>query len=66
MLVNRHTSFKYRVPNQKGGCSQCGRTNGKGGLFEYHLKPDNTYGTGDRVIDGMFCSVGCLREFHKS
>lgn len=48
--------FKHFVLNQRGGCSNCGGTNKRGGLFEYHLRPSNdTYGPGDQIMNGGMC-----------
>lgn len=54
--------FKHRKRNQKGGCTVCGKTNGYGDLFEYHVKHaiNDIFGAGDVIIDGLFCSIKCL------
>jgi len=49
---------------RKEGCDTCGKKNAKGGLYLYskrHPKND-TFGAGDVIFDGFYCSIGCLNE----
>jgi len=68
-MLTKFNVFKHEVLNQQGGCSNCGSTNAKGRLFQYHKKPSpprldgSVFGEGDVVYDGLFCRIGCLRTY---
>lgn len=44
-------------------CKWCGNTNGKGSLYQYSVESDS----GRRSdIPYLFCSVGCMRDYHQN
>ena len=51
----------HRLEIVAKGCEWCGNHNGFGGLFRYFIETD---GDKRHEIDGLFCSVGCLRSFN--
>ena len=44
-------------------CDWCGNLNRHDKLFQYYVEPDRiNYQKND--IDGLFCSIGCMRSYH--
>lgn len=44
-------------------CACCGNKRKSGRLFQYSTQSDG-YGARSYNIPGLFCSIGCMREYH--
>ena len=58
----RH-AIRRELIRWQGGCSWCGQ-NWKGRLFAYYVERDDRPGRLER-IKGLFCSIGCMRTYHR-
>jgi len=61
----REEIHRERIYIGHGMCRWCGRvnngTNGRRWLFQYRVESD---GGRSNNIEGLFCSIGCMRDFH--
>jgi hypothetical protein len=60
----------YRTTVEAGDhtCSSCGQTRvskvGNKFLFQYYIERDGLISR-QNVIKGLFCSINCMREYHR-
>ena len=45
-------------------CKYCGGVRKNQTLFQYFVESDQ-YGSRPNKIDGLFCSIGCMRTYHE-
>lgn len=56
----RRTVRTFNFPR----CSECGGTNHYGTLYAYYWEDDSLSAV-RQPLKGNFCSVGCMRAYHK-